>query len=270
MSRRAVEVGVHVERGRVADVRQLVGHVEVDGRRARYLVAADGLHSPVRAALGLETPPRRRGRARPARYGVRRHLRTTPWSDLVEVHWADDCEVYVTPVADDLVGVALLGHRGARLDDVLARLPRLAARLDGAEPVGSDRGAGPLRQDVRRREAGRVLLVGDAGGYVDALTGEGIRLAALEARAAVRCLRAGRPEDYEREWRAITGRYRHGTRTLLALSERALTRGRIVPAAARFPAIFARCVDALGADPNGNADGTARSDGTLTPPTATP
>ena len=42
---------------------------------------------------------------------------------------------------------------------------------------GPDRAAGPLRQQVRTRAAGRVLLVGDAAGYVDALTGEGMGLA---------------------------------------------------------------------------------------------
>ena len=50
------------------------------------------------------------------------------------------------------------------------------------------RGAGPLRQRARRRVAGRVLLVGDAAGYVDALTGEGLALAFAQAEAAVAAL----------------------------------------------------------------------------------
>ncbi|GAA4547569.1 hypothetical protein GCM10023175_32060 [Pseudonocardia xishanensis] len=47
-------------------------------------------------------------------------------------------------------------------------MPDLAALLRDAEAAGGVRGAGPLRQGSRRRVAGRVLLVGDAAGYVDA------------------------------------------------------------------------------------------------------
>ena len=42
----------------------------VDGEPARYLVAADGLHSPVRRLLGLDAAGRRPAR----RYGLRGHL----------------------------------------------------------------------------------------------------------------------------------------------------------------------------------------------------
>ncbi|GHH56337.1 hypothetical protein GCM10018773_62190 [Streptomyces candidus] len=74
------------------------------------------------------------------------------------------------------------GTRG-RYDEHLAGFPALAASLSG--PAATQvRGAGPLRQRVRRRTAGRVLLVGDAAGYVDALTGEGIALALATAGAA--------------------------------------------------------------------------------------
>src|SRR5665648_584872 len=55
--------------------------------------------------------PRWRRCRRPGRrrFGLRRHYRVAPWTDLVEVHWARSAEAYVTPVAPDLVGVALLG-----------------------------------------------------------------------------------------------------------------------------------------------------------------
>ena len=70
------------------------------------------------------------------------------------------------------------------------------------------RGAGPLRQAVRRRVAGRVLLVGDAAGYVDALTGEGIRTGLACAPAAVAAVAAADPAAYERDWRRLTRSYR--------------------------------------------------------------
>src|SRR5262245_45229395 len=82
--------------GKVGEVRHDAGSVEAAGVRARWLLAADGLHSPVRHQLGLSRPARSAHR-----WGLRRHYAVKPWSDLVEVHWAEDAEAYVTPVARD-------------------------------------------------------------------------------------------------------------------------------------------------------------------------
>jgi flavin-dependent dehydrogenase len=218
--------------------------VTVGGVTARWLVAADGLHSPTRRALGLDAPARP-GRRRAARYGLRRHYRMPPWTDLVEVHWAADAEAYVTPVAPDLVGVAVLGPGGAPFDDWLRRFPALADRLSGAEAAGSVRGAGPLRQAARCRVQGRALLVGDAAGYLDALTGEGIAVGLACARSLVECLVAGRPETYETEWWRATRRYRLLTGALLAAAGRPALRRAIVPAAQRLPWLFTGIVDQL-------------------------
>jgi flavin-dependent dehydrogenase len=218
--------------------------VELAGVTASWLVAADGLHSPLRRALGLhrEPPPRTR-----VRYGLRRHYRMTPWSDVVEVHWSGRAEAYVTPVAEDLVGVAVLGPGdGTRFDDWLGEFPRLRERIAGAEPASAVRGAGPLRQRARRHVSGRALLVGDAAGYVDALTGEGLSVGLACARELVRCVVEGRPEDYERAWRRATRRYRVLTGALLFAAQRSPLRRTIVPAAQRLPWAFERIVDQLG------------------------
>lgn len=206
---------------------------------ARWLVAADGLHSPIRSRLGLGLPP-----GGPRRYGLRRHYRVTPWTDFVEVHWAPGGEAYVTPVGDDLIGVAVLSSERRTYDEHLARFPGLLARLDGP-PATPVRGAGPLRQRVRRRVAGRVLLVGDAAGYVDALTGEGISLALLSAHALVACLRAGRPEDYEAAWRRLSWRSRLLTAALVGARRHPPAARMIVPAARRLPAVFGAAVRSL-------------------------
>jgi flavin-dependent dehydrogenase len=236
----ALAAGVRIEQRAVRDVRQDADGVTVDGERVRWAVAADGLHSPLRRRLGLEGAP-----VRHRRFGLRRHFRVEPWTSYVEVHWATGAEAYLTPVAPDLLGVAVLGTAGRPFDQQLDAFPGLRDRLAGTDPVGEVLGAGPLRQRVRGRVAGRVLLVGDAAGYVDALTGEGVALAVRQAAAAVDAIVAGDPQRYEQEWRAITRRYRLLTGALLAASRVGPARQALVPAADRLPGVFAAVVNAL-------------------------
>ncbi len=218
--------------------------VEVAGITAAWLAVADGLHSPTRRALGLHREPS--PRAQP-RYGLRRHYRVEPWSDLVEVHWGRRAEAYVTPVAPDVVGVAVLGPGdGTGFEDALGEFPELQTRVAGAEPASATRGAGPLRQRTTRRVAGRALLVGDAAGYVDALTGEGLSVGLACARELVRCVVEGRPEAYEHAWLRATRRYRVLTGGLLWAAQNPLTRRAVVPAAERLPRVFTATVRQLG------------------------
>lgn len=239
LHQRALDLGVRMRPGKVGEVRQNADSVTAAGITARWLIAADGLHSPVRRGLGLELPGIAHGR-----YGLRRHFRVEPWTDFVEVHWSRHGEAYVTPVGDDLVGVAILSRSRRGYDEHLAAFPALTASLRG--PATTEvRGAGPLLQRVRRRTAGRVLLVGDAAGYLDALTGEGIALSLATAGAAVRCLAAGRPDAYERTWARLTRRHRLLTGALLAASRRPGTARLIVPAASRMPPLFSAAVYAL-------------------------
>jgi len=232
--------GVEMVDRTIGTITQTDRSVTAAGVTARYLAAADGLHSPIRRQLGLGRPSRRR-----ARYGLRVHYGAAPWSDEVEVHWSSHCEAYVTPVGPDLVGVAVLSSERRTYQDQLAAFPVLIERLGGSAPETTVRGAGPLRQRASARVAGRVLLVGDAAGYVDAITGEGIALALAEAKALVRCVVADRPDAYERDWRRATRSYRMITEALL-LARGPLHLGRaIVPAAQRLPRAFEALVDAL-------------------------
>ena len=234
-----VMAGVKIETRSVEKVDDRGDHVLVDGDAAAYLIAADGLHSPIRRQLGLDVPDTRH-----RRFGLRSHVAVAPWSSHVEVHWAKDSEAYVTPVGDDLVGVAVLTDRSRPFPELLAEHPLLAERLAGAE-WQRVRGAGPLRQRSRRRTTGRVLLVGDAAGYVDALTGEGIALGLAQARAAVEAVRHGRPEDYEAAYTRLGRRHDLLTKALLASSRVPLVRRSIVPAASRLPRVFGAAVDQL-------------------------
>ncbi|MFF1876739.1 NAD(P)/FAD-dependent oxidoreductase [Leifsonia sp. NPDC058230] len=251
LAERAADAGVRFERGRVVAVEAGPGNasVRLAGRNgaespaldAPWVVAADGLHSPVRRMLGLERAPQR---ASHRRYGIRRHYRVEPWSDLVEVHWAGAVEAYVTPVDAHTVGVAILGPRLSDPDAALADIPRLAERLGAAEPASSSRGAGPLLQRTAARTSGRVLLAGDASGYVDALTGEGLRVGFAQARSAVAAIVAADPARYEREWRSETRDFRMLT-SALVVAARSPLRDRIVPAAVRAPRLFGSIVERL-------------------------
>ncbi|MFG1806778.1 NAD(P)/FAD-dependent oxidoreductase [Streptomyces sp. NPDC049040] len=236
----AAGLGVSVLPLRVDGVRQDGASVTAAGITARYLAAADGLHSPIRRALRLAAAPD----PRPARYGLRRHFAVPPWSDCVEVHWSARAEAYVTPLGPQLVGVAVLTGERAPFAGQLSAFPRLLERLT-AGAVTPVRGAGPMRQRVRTRVAGRVLLVGDAAGYVDALTGEGIAIALATAEQLVRCVVAGRPQDYDRAWCRASRDHRLLTGTLLWLRGRPWSARRIVPAASRCPALFAAAVNRL-------------------------
>jgi flavin-dependent dehydrogenase len=226
--------------------------VELDGPRpaaspevirCRYVVAADGLHSPTRRLLGLEVA--RRGARR---FGLRQHFRVSPWSELVEVHWSRRAEAYVTPVGEDAVGVALLGTVRGSWQDRLADFPVLDERLVAAEPLSEVMGAGPLRQRSRTRRSGRVLLVGDAGGYVDALTGEGIAVGLAQAAAAVHAIAADRPATYPRAAARVSVRSGMITSALLASTRTTTGRRAVLGAAHRLPWLFDRAVNVLAHD----------------------
>ena len=231
--------GVRFVHGDAGEVSQDSVSVRMGHLQARYLAAADGLHSPLRRSLGLEQASRG-----PRRWGIRRHLQIAPWTDSVEVHWARGAEAYVTPVADDCVGIAILSSTRSGFDGHLHHFPQLEERVHG-HAHGPDRAAGPLRQKARSRTAGRVMLVGDAAGYIDALTGEGLGLAFGGARLLVDCVLANRPDAYDRRWRRETLRYRVLTAALVEAGGHARIRAGIVPAAAALPAVFATAVNQL-------------------------
>ncbi|MCA9502748.1 MAG: NAD(P)/FAD-dependent oxidoreductase [Myxococcales bacterium] len=202
--------------------------------RVRLLVGADGLHSTVRERAGLSGPDRAR------RFGLRRHFRIAPWSRLVEVHWCDRGEAYVTPVARDEVGVAILGAAKDRdFDRELARFPEVVARLAGAAPVDGVRGAGPFWQSAKRPAAERVALVGDAAGYTDAVTGEGISLAIRGAEALARIFaESDGVVGYDRAWRGITREHRAFAALLRLAVDHPGSRRAAFRALARMPWFF--------------------------------
>jgi len=237
MVRRAEEIGV------VARWKTAVEGLSEDGARtsrgnieADWTIGADGLRSRVRAWAGLEAPSRV-----PRRFGVRRHYACAPWTDLVEVHWAEGCEAYVTPVSSNSVGVAVLwsGFKST-FEDLLPRFPELVDRLEGSKVVSRDRGTGPLDQRTRGVYRDRVALVGDAAGYRDAITGEGISLAFHQAAALAEAIVAGDLASYQATVRKLTRLPFALIRLLLIAERRPWLRRRLIETLAREPALFVR------------------------------
>jgi menaquinone-9 beta-reductase len=268
----AVEAaGIEVRWGEKVESVSLDGEVRTarETLRGEWVVGADGLHSRGWAGLAEPPPGRRFGarRSTARRFGVRRHFRLAPWSDLVEVHWRDGVEAYVTPVADDEVGVAMLwskephgggsssgsggegsgsrsageGDRnGEGFDALLARFPGVATRLAGAPEVSRDRGAGPFRQRAHGVTRGRIILIGDAAGYLDAITGEGLGLSFQQAQALGAALGSGDLAGYVRASRRLARLSDALTEALLFCERRPWLRRRLLRELGRRPALFSR------------------------------
>ena len=217
---------------------------------ATVLVAADGLHSRLRRLAGLDLPSPLR-----PRLGLRQHFRLAPWSEFVEVHLGEGMEAFVTPAGEERVGVAFLWERDAvsgpaSFPTFLARFPALAGRLEHAPPESKPRGAGPLAQRARSRIADRFVLVGDAAGYLDAITGEGVSLAFAGAQALGAILPTALARGATRETflpydRALGREYRRyafACRAVLALARRPRVRRPILGFLGSHSRLFDRLI----------------------------
>jgi flavin-dependent dehydrogenase len=175
---RCQELGVRLAWGSrvlVSDGRPLL----LDSKRCvyRYVVGADGQSSRVRQSIGLG-----QGTTISRRFGTRCHYRIKPWSRMVEVHWGELGQAYITPVGPQEICVAIVASDPVvRMEAVLAGLPALQAHLQGAAKLSTVRGALTTTRKLRRVTAGNVALAGDASGSADAVTGEGIALSFRQA-----------------------------------------------------------------------------------------
>lgn len=256
MAERALERGVELLQGSEVRSHEIAADgvtLRTDDRelRARLLVAADGLHSRLRKAEGLEE-----AHAGPVRFGLRQHFETTaPPAPRVEVHFAAGVEAYVTPAGAGRIGVAFLWEDGAlseqpNIPGLLAGFPALQLRLEGTRTVSAPRGAGPLRQNVRRRVKDRFVLLGDAAGYVDAITGEGLSLGFTSAAALAanlpRALAANGTvaslQPYERAVGVEFRRYARLASSLLWVARRPGLRRTVVDRLIAHPAWFERAL----------------------------
>jgi geranylgeranyl reductase family protein len=229
------------ERGAVAGV-TVSGAADTDEGsgatlRARVVVGADGRRSAVARRLGLlrEHPTLRR-------FAVRGY-----WDGMEglepfgEMHVAERAYCGVAPLSGRLANVAFVLDAGAMAAaggdlegfyrrTLRARWPVLAERLARARLSEPPRAIGPLALECRGVAAAGAVLVGDAAGFYDPFTGEGVTLALRTAELAAA---------------AITAAFRaHGGRLPLpALADYARERDRSTRDKFRFNRLLQLAVD---------------------------
>lgn len=216
LRRAAVEAGVDWIEGSARVEREAdAARVEIDGRRAgpaTLVIGADGVGSGVARAAGLA--PARPGR----KFGFSTTLAAAPGGDSTLVTMTLDRDGYVGAVGDGRGSVhlaALVRRDGSReasdpatvIRRFASGFPALRDRL--ADPRVAGRGAvhatGPLPWRPSS-PVGAVALVGDAAGYVEPLTGEGMAWAIESAESLAATIgrlgwNAAGAAAYRRAWR---------------------------------------------------------------------
>jgi 2-polyprenyl-6-methoxyphenol hydroxylase-like FAD-dependent oxidoreductase len=202
---------------------------------AHWIVGADGGHSRVRRWAGLDACTRQS-----LRYGFCRHYRTAPWTGLMEIHWGDRCQLYITPVAEDEVCVVLISSDPhLRLGEGLAQFPAVERRVGNLAALPGERGAVSASRRLRAVWRGNVALVGDASGSVDAITGEGLCLLFQHAAALAAALERGDISLYESEHRRVGRRPGLMADLMLLLDRSERLRRGVIGAMAWHPPLFA-------------------------------
>ena len=208
-----VRTGVRV-RGLLRDGGRVCGVMTDEGEvAARVVVGADGLRSVVLRALELL----RRG-PRLRKLALTAHVRGVPsLAGRGELHARGGGCLGVAEVGDGLANVSVVVY-GEQAREVAGEPEAYFAAalrsygLEEVERVDDVLATGPFDFPVRRAVADGALLVGDAAGYYDPFTGQGIYRALRGAEAAAAVLHdalrsgdtsAGALAPYERARRRL-------------------------------------------------------------------
>ncbi|HVA94339.1 MAG TPA: NAD(P)/FAD-dependent oxidoreductase [Candidatus Dormibacteraeota bacterium] len=201
-----------------------------------WLIGADGQNSAVRKWAGLDKRDVRR-----KRFGFRRHFQVRPWSDAVEVHWAEGCQMFVTPTGEQEVGVAVFSRDPQmRLEQALPRFPSLAEKLSGAVPTTSEMGDTTSLRRFPAVTQGCIALAGDASGTVDAIAGQGLSLSFQHAIYLAEALKQGNLEQYEIFHRKIGATPVAMSRLMLLMDANSALRRRTLRLFANSPNLFSK------------------------------
>lgn len=218
----------------------------LDGRALsyRYLVGADGESSQTRTWAGLDQV-----KLHSSRFGFRAHFEFAsesgavkhPGSSYVEVHWGDAGQAYVTPVGERRVCVAVVSrsHSPGTFRNVIDSIPVLRESLSQAKQLTPQRGAVTTTSSFRRVVRGNVVLIGDASGSADAITGEGLAMGFRQALLLRDSIAEGGLERYQAQHAETLRLPRQMARILLMMDLHVSLRRRILRAFAARPDLFA-------------------------------
>ena len=235
---RAEECGVQLLwRTPVAGISEAGVHLFGKFVASRWIVGADGSGSRVRRWSGLDGPARQN-----QRYATRRHYRVRPWTDHVEIYWGHRAQAYVTPIGREEVCIVVMATHAedAAFDSVLRDCPQLKQRVAGATLASRERGAITQMHSLRDVHSGNVALVGDSSGGVDAITGEGLRLAFRQAIALADAMERNDLPSYARAHRKQAWKPALMGDLLLTLARNDRLRTRSFRMLAKRPPLFAR------------------------------
>jgi flavin-dependent dehydrogenase len=170
--------------------------------RAPVTIAADGRRSTLAFGLGLARHP-----GAPRRWAIGAYFENvvTPTTMFGEMHVRRGRFIGVAPLPDALTNACLVKPSGpgdpslhdpeSVLRRELARDPMLCGRFADARLVQPPVVLGPLAVDIQHVDIDGLLLAGDASGFIDPLTGDGLRFAVrgaeLAALAALEALEHG-------------------------------------------------------------------------------
>ena len=234
---RAAKEGVSMEWGiSVDEITVQTARVGSQQVRYRWLVCADGQNSRLRQMAGLDSV-----RVLGRRYGFRQHFRIAPWSRSVEVHWSDCGQLYITPTASDEICMAFVtSNPKMRLRQALQEFTEVGERLRDCATVTREQGAITSTSSLRSVHRGRIALLGEASGSVDAITGEGLSTAFRQANAFVSAIKNDDLRLYESAHRKIMRRPRAMSRMLLLMDRNPSIRHRVLHALSSEPSVFSR------------------------------
>lgn len=201
---------------------------------SRLVIAADGRTSQLARACGLAATP-----ARPRRWALGAYADGVAGVDpaLGEMHVRPGGYLGLAPVPGGATNVCLVVPRAraaasvvdpwAAIRAAVAGDPHLGPRLADARPLARPVVLGPMALDAAAAGTSGLLLAGDAAGFVDPMTGDGLRFAMAGGRLAAdvaadvlagRCRAGDAPADLARRRHDLFAgkwRFNRGVRSLV-------------------------------------------------------